>query len=232
MGGLLGDLFGGGGPQQIEIDGNTLGITGTLDVQGGDPNAPLHVNVEKLQNIAPMAVHVKEVNLVDPISIESLFVSQVRNIEPLNIAKFNVTNLPQVNLAMRQLPPVELNVGRLPAVSIGTHQEFDLPSHYEVRARLLGFEFLRVQLSGRTRIAPSERYRREQDRADSRSFPRLATAGNPAIPSIRRETSAVCVSGPPSRGGLRVGHCHCGESDRREAGSGVRFSGSSVSSGG
>jgi hypothetical protein len=203
----------------------------TLEVHGTKDN-PLYMQVQQLQSIAPMAVHLKEVNLVDPISVESLFVSQVRNIEPLNIAKFNVTNLPEVNLALRQLPAVELNVGRLPAVSIGTHQVFEMPSHYQVRARFLGFEFLRVELSGRTRIAPSERYRREQDRDDSRSFPRVATAGNPAIPSIRRETSAVCVSGPPTRGGLRVGHCHCGESDRRGAGSGVRLSGSSVSSGG
>ena len=228
MGGLLGGLFG-GGSQDITVDqGSALQVT-------GDQNNPLYlapvtVNVDELQKISPIAVHLKEVNHIDPLSVESLFVSQVRNIEPLNIAKFNVTNLPQVNLAMRQLPPVELNVGRLPAVSIGTHQEFDLPSHYEVRARLLGFEFLRVQLSGRTRIAPSERYRREQDRDDSRSFPRVATAGNPAIPSIRRETSAVCVSGPPRGGGLRVGHCNCEPEGRR--GSGLRFSGGSVSSGG
>jgi hypothetical protein len=212
--------------QPVRIDPGS-----SLDVQNG-PGSPLHVQVQELQKIAPMAVHLKEVNHVDPLSVESLFVSQVRNIEPLNIARFNVTNLPLVNLALRQMPAVELNVGRLPAVSIGTHQVFDLPSNYVVRARLLGFEFLRVQLSGRTRITPSERYRREQDRADNRSFPRAATAGNPAIPSVRRETSAVCMDGGPHHGGLRVGDCQCGLGVRREGKPGLRVSGNSVSNGG
>jgi hypothetical protein len=87
-------------------------------------------------------------------------------------------------MALRQLPPVELNVGRLPAVSIGTHQVFDIPSYYTIRARILGLEVLRVQLAGSTRIAPVDRFRREQERASNRSFPTVAVAGNPAIPSF------------------------------------------------
>ena len=187
-------------PVHIEIDGKTVEITGSK--QG-----PLYINA--LQNIAPIAAHIKEVNHIDPLSVESLFVSQVRNIEPLNIAKFNVTNLPLVNLALRQIPAVELNVGRLPAVSLGTHQVFDLPSNYMVRARFLGFELFRIQLSGRTRIEPQERSRREQERADNRSFPTVATAGNPAIPSIRMEKETTYTApcpGRPRAGGLRVGH--------------------------
>jgi hypothetical protein len=185
----------------ILIDkGSTVEIT-------GNKQAPLYINA--LQNIAPIATHIKEVNHIDPLSVESLFVSQVRNIEPLHIAKFNVTNLPLVNLALRQIPAVELNVGRLPAVSLGTHQVFDLPSNYMVRAQFLGFELFRIQLSGRTRIEPQERFRREQERADNRSFPAVATAGNPAIPSIRLEKEATYTApcaGRPRDGGLRVGH--------------------------
>jgi hypothetical protein len=154
----------------------------------------------------------------------------VHNIEPLHIAKFNVTNLPLVNLALRQFPAVELNVGRLPAVSLGTHQVFDLPSNYTVRARFLGFELFRIQLSGRTRIEPQERFRREQERADNRSFPTVATAGNPAIPSIRMEKETTYTApcpGRPRAGGLRVGHgLYHGAPPRAARG------GSSLSSGG
>ena len=185
----------------ILIDkGSTVEIT-------GNKQEPLYINA--LQNIGPIAAHIKEVNHIDPLSVESLFVSQVHNIEPLHIAKFNVTNLPLVNLALRQIPAVELNVGRLPAVSLGTHQVFDLPSNYTVRARFLGFELFRIQLSGRTRIEPQERFRREQERADNRSFPAVATAGNPAIPSIRMEKETTYTAPCPERpraGGLRVGH--------------------------
>ena len=194
-------------PVHIEIDGSDVEIRGTSKF-------PLYIDA--LQNIAPIAAHIKEVNHIDPISVESLFVSQVRNIEPINIAKFNVTNLPLVNLALRQIPAVDLNVRRLPAISVGLHQVFDLPSNYMVRARFLGFEVFRLQLSGCTRIEPRERYRREQERADNRSFPTVATAGNPAIPSIRVEQdstyTAPCAghhhpkAQPPRGGGLRVGH--------------------------
>jgi hypothetical protein len=180
----------------------------TIEVKGTDAH-PFYI--QKVQNIAPVAVHIKEVNNIDPISVESLYVSQVRNIEPLRIDKLNVTSLPMVNMALRQIPPVNLSIRDLPAISVGTHQVFDLPSDYVVRARLLGFEVLRVHLSGSTRIAPSERFRREQERADNRSFPTVATAGNPAIPSIRKEKDATCTGAMPcqaqeGRPGIRVGH--------------------------
>ena len=215
-------------PVHIEIDGSDVEIRGTSKF-------PLYIDA--LQNIAPIAAHIKEVNHIDPISVESLFVSQVRNIEPINIAKFNVTNLPLVNLALRQIPAVDLNVRRLPAISVGLHQVFDLPSNYMVRARFLGFEVFRLQLSGCTRIEPRERYRREQERADNRSFPTVATAGNPAIPSIRVEKdstyTAPCAghhhpkAQPPRGGGLRVGRGLYHEAPPRAA-----RGGSSLSSGG
>src|ERR1039457_4645117 len=76
-------------PVHVEIDGSTVEIKGT-------DKYPFYINA--LQNIAPIAAHIKEANHIDPRSVESLFVSQVRNIEPLRITKFNVTNLPLVNL--------------------------------------------------------------------------------------------------------------------------------------
>jgi hypothetical protein len=180
----------------------------------GTPEHPFHI--QDVQNIAPIAAHIKEVNHIDPINVESLFVSQVRNIDPIHVERFNVTNLPLVNMTLRQLPPVELNVGRLPAVSIGTHQVFEIPSFYTLRARFLGLEVLRVQLAGSTRVAPMDRFRREQQRASSRSFPVVATAGNPAIPSFftskggrdkaGQEHSSVSVSGfgPAAAGGTSL----------------------------
>jgi hypothetical protein len=188
----------------IELDnGSTVQVTGT-------PAAPFYI--QQLQNIAPIAAHIKELNNIEPLSVESLFVTQVRNVEPLRIDKFNVTNLPLVNLALRQVPPVELNVRRLPAVSIGTHQVFEMPSQYTVRARFLGFEILRIQLCGKTRIAATETFRREQERTGNRSFPVVATAGNPAIPSTLKEVggsyTGCAPRCPKGSGGLRAGHPH------------------------
>ena len=186
----------------IKEDQPTHNISGSLEVTGRD-SAPFYL--EKVQNIAPVAVHLKEVNHIDPISVESLFISQVRNIEPLSVEKFNVTNLPLVNMALRQMPPVELNIRQLPAVSIGLHQVLDLRSNYQVGARILGLELFRIELAGRTRIAPTERFRQEQDRADNRSFPKVAGAGNPAIPSIQTVKDATCCPAPH---GPRPGGCH------------------------
>ena len=180
--------------------GKDVDVSGSLTINPGshiqiDPGSQIEVQgtdlhpfyIQKLQNIAPMAAHIKEINNIDPITVEALQVSQVRNIEPLKIEEFNVTNLPTVNLSMRQLPPVDLNIRRLPALSVGTHQVFEVPSNYTVRARFLGIEVLRIQLAGRTTIGPRELFRREQERTGSRSFPLVATAGNPAIPSIHIE---------------------------------------------
>jgi hypothetical protein len=191
----------------IKEDQPTHQIDGSLEVKGTNA-APFYL--EKVQNIAPVAVHLKEVNHIDPISVESLFISQVRNIEPLSVEKFNVTNLPLVNMALRQMPPVELNIRQLPAVSIGLHQVLDLRSNYQVGARVLGLELFRIELAGRTRIAPTERFRQEQDRADNRSFPKVASAGNPAIPSIQSVKSETFCPAPhaPHTGGhhgLRAG---------------------------
>jgi hypothetical protein len=211
------------GSLRIEPDSHIKIDPGSqIEVQGTEAH-PFYI--QKLQNIAPIAAHIKEINHIDPISVEALEVSQVRNVEPLKIERFNVTNLPTVNLSLRQIPSVDLNIRRLPALSVGTHQVFDMPSNYVVRARVLGIELLRIHLAGRTRIGPRELFRREQERVGSRSFPVAATAGNPAIPSIHltresRASRAAGISFGSSDAGFRI------------SGPGAGVGTSSVSSGG
>lgn len=155
------------------------------------------LRMEPLRIKTPIAAHIKEVNHIDPLSIEALNVSEVRNIEPLKVEKFNVTNLPMVNMSLRQLPQVDMNIKKIPPLSIGTHQDFHVPSNYMVSGKILGIEFFRVRLDGQTTILPKERYRREQEMVPEKSFAMPAVAGNPAIPSLRSEVSS-CVSYPPS----------------------------------
>ena len=158
-------------------------------------------SIDKVKNIEPVAVHLKEVNHIDPISIDALHVSEVKNIEPLQIAKFNVTNLPMVNVSLQKLPDVGINVKTLPPISVGTHQDFCIPSSYTLHARLLGIEVARLHLHGQTSIVPKERTRREQARADNKSYPTLSTAGNPAIPAHCSEQGQSRCCPPPSCAG-------------------------------
>ena len=71
---------------------------------------PLHIQelagVEPLRigQIAPAAVHIKELNHIDPISVESLRIDEIRNLEPVRIERFDVTRLPTVNLSMSRFP--------------------------------------------------------------------------------------------------------------------------------
>ncbi|MCW5785199.1 MAG: hypothetical protein KIT39_17925 [Nitrospirales bacterium] len=154
--------------------------------------------ISEVRHIAPAAVHIKELNHIDPLTIESLRINEVRNLDPIRVEQFNVTNLPNVNLSLRQLPAVDMNIRRLPPVSIGLHQDFCLPSSYTLRARVLGIEFLRLNLEGRTMVSPREKVRREQSRIPAQSFPQVAIAGNPGIPSRSvTKGSRVVVTGSP-----------------------------------
>lgn len=154
--------------------------------------------ISEVRHIAPAAVHIKELNHIDPLTIESLRINEVRNLDPVRVEQFNVTNLPTVNLSLRQLPAVDMNIRRLPPVSIGLHQDFCLPSSYTLRARLLGIEFLRLNLEGRTMVSPRDKVRREQSRIPAQSFPQVAAAGNPGIPSRSvTKGSRVVVTGSP-----------------------------------
>lgn len=156
-------------------------------------------NIEPLRiaKIAPAAVHVKELNHIDPISIESLRVDEVRNVEPLEIERLDVTHLPTVNLTLGEVPALDLNLRRIPPLAVGLHQEFVLPSEYLIRARLLGLEFLRVQVTGRTLVHPHDQARREVSSSHERSHREVAAVGNPAIPVTCREESAEAVIHKP-----------------------------------
>jgi hypothetical protein len=152
-----------------------------------------------IQKIAPAAVHIKELNQIAPLSVESLRVDHVRHVDPLRVERFDVTHLPTVNLSLSQIPSLDLNVRRVPPVTIAIGQQFELPSRYTMRTKFLGFEVLRIEIDGRTRIVPQDRARREQSRAHERSFPDVAAAGNPAIPTkvIEKGAEAVTRAVPP-----------------------------------
>jgi len=154
------------------------------------------ITVASVQKIAPAAVHIKELNHIDPLTVESLRVDSVRNLEPLNVDRLNVTHLPMVNLSLARMPTMDLNVRRMPPLAVGLHQEFDLPSKYTIHTRLLGFEIVRFDIHGSSRLVPRERARREQSHNHERSFPDVAAVGNPAIPNRCRETSAEAVVRP------------------------------------
>ena len=151
----------------------------------------------KIGRIAPAAIHVKELNNIDPITLEPLRVNEVKNIDPISIPEFNVTRLPTVNLSVRQLPAVDMNIRRLPPVSVGFHQDIHIPSDYQLRARFFGVEFFRMNMTGHTALIPKEKARREQTRTHEKSYPEVATAGNPAIPSKHTEHTSIVVSSCP-----------------------------------
>ena len=112
--------------------------------------------IQRVQNIAPVAVHIKEVNQIDPLTVESLRVDGVRSVEPLRVDRLNITNVPTVNLALDQLPSLSIDVRRVPSLAIGLHQQFDLPSRYTAHVRLLGFEVMRLQVHGCTQVQPRD----------------------------------------------------------------------------
>ncbi|HWF35294.1 MAG TPA: hypothetical protein VG295_07970 [Solirubrobacteraceae bacterium] len=152
-------------------------------------------NIEPLRiaKIAPAAVHVKELNHIDPLTIESLRVDEVKNIDPVKVERFDVTSLPTVNLTIGQAPQLDLNLREIPPFALGLHQDFELPSEYFIRARVLGFEFLRVHVTGRTVMHPRDRTRREVSSSHERSYRELAAVGNPAIPVTCHEDHAEAV---------------------------------------
>ena len=159
-------------------------------------------NIEPLRiaKIAPAAIHVKELNHIDPIAIESLRVNEVRNIEPVSVDRFNVTYLPTVNLSIGDAPQLDLNLREIPPLAVGLHQDFVLPSEYFIRARLLGFEFLRVHVTGRTMMHPRDPVRREVSASHERSYREVAAVGNPAIPvTCTEEQAEVVVHERPRR---------------------------------
>lgn len=153
--------------------------------------------IERIEKIAPAAVHIKELNQIDPLTVESLRVDSVRNLEPLAVDRLNVTHMPMMNLSLSRMPALDVNLRRLPALSVGLDQEFELPSNYTIHTRLLGFEIMRFDVHGSSRLVPRQRARREQSHSHERSYPEVAAVGNPAIPNRCRETGAETVTTAP-----------------------------------
>jgi len=197
---------------------------GDVDIQKVKNIDPIRIReftgVEPLRigQIAPAAVHIKELNHIDPISVESLRIDHVRNLDPVRVERFDVTHLPTVNISLSQLPSMDLNIRRIPPLAIAVQQEFCLPSRYTIHARLMGIEFLRFDIHGRTMVTPKDRVPREQARTHERSFPEVAAAGNPGIPTRRTERVETVdrhlPCGPPSVSGC----AHAGIGGARRAG--------------
>ena len=176
------------------------------------PLQPLTINpvtiasIKQVEKIAPAAVHIKELNQIAPISVNSLRVDHIRHVDPLRVERFNVTHLPIVNLSLSQLPALDLNVRRVPPVTIALGQQFEPPSRYTMRAKILGLELMRIEIDGRTGIVPKDCARREQSRSHERSFPDVAAAGNPAIPTkdIEQCVEAVTRNVPSPQAGSKI----------------------------
>jgi hypothetical protein len=166
------------------------------------PIAPLTVK--------PIAVHLKELNQVAPLTVDSLRVDQVRHVDPLRIDQLNITNLPTVSLALSQLPTLDVTVQRVPPVAVAIQQRFEMCSDYAMTARVLGLPLVRLSLSGRTTITPQDCARREQSRSHERSFTDVAALGNPAIPSRAVETCVQTVARRPAPPPRRRQGVHAG----------------------
>jgi hypothetical protein len=79
-------------------------------------------------------------------------------------------------------------------VAIALQQQLELTSSYTMRARLLGLDVMRMEIQGKTKVVPRDCARREQSRSHERSFPDVAAAGNPAIPTRAIETGTQVVT--------------------------------------
>jgi hypothetical protein len=155
------------------------------------------LRIAEVSHIAPAAVHVKELNHIDPITVESLRVDEVRNIDPVRVERFDVTHLPTVDISMSRMPALDLNVRRMPPVAIAVRQRFVMPSHYTVHATMFGIEVLRLKLHGTTVLNPCDTVPRERTRTHSRSFAEVAAVGNPAIPVRRVSCGPSLNAGRP-----------------------------------
>ena len=153
------------------------------------PLAPLTI---KPLTVTPIAVHLKELNQIAPLTVDSLRIDRVTHIDPLQIDQLNVTGLPTVNLTMSQLPALDINVRKVPPVAIALQQQFEMCSDYGITAKVLGIPLMRLALAGRTTITPVDCTRREQSKSHEKSFTEVAALGNPAIPS-RAVPTSICI---------------------------------------
>lgn len=164
------------------------------------PVAPL--TIEPL-TVLPVAVHLKELNQIAPLVVDSLRVDHVRHIDPLQIDQLNISSLPTVNLTMSQLPTLDISVRRAPPIAVALHQQFEMCSNYAMAAKVLGLPLMTLSITGRTTITPKDCVRPEQSKSHERSFPDVAALGSPGIPTLRVETCTVATrkakGRPPAR---------------------------------
>ena len=150
-----------------------------------------------IYQVAPVGVHIKELNQIAPLAVESLRVDHVRHVDPLRIDRLNITQLPSVNITMSQLPMLDLNVRRVPPVTVALHQQFEMKSNSPMRARVFGLKLRRPDLRAPPCITPRDSARREVSRQHERSFADVAAARKPAIPSHAVEKSCTAVTHRP-----------------------------------
>jgi hypothetical protein len=172
-------------------------VTGVEQLRISQATGIEPLRIAEVSHIAPAAVHVKELNHIDPISVESLHVDEIRNIDPVRVERFDVTHLPTVDISMSRMPTIDLNVRRVPPVAIALRQRFVLPSHYTMHATMFGIEVLRIRLHGRTVVEPCDVVPRERTRTHSRSYPDVAAVGNPGIPARRVRCGPSLNAGRP-----------------------------------
>jgi hypothetical protein len=208
-----------------DVDVTNLPLVG-FDPANNDIGIDEVKNIEPLRiaKIAPAAVHVKELNHIDPLTIESLRIDEVKHIDPVKVDRFDVTSLPTVNLSLSEAPELDLKLRQIPPFAIGLHQDFVLPSEYFIRARFLGLEFLRVHVTGRTVMRARDQVRREVSSSHERSYREVAAVGNPAIPVTCREDYAEAavhdlpLPRAPSRRRVERRHTSSGSSGMRVGG--------------
>jgi hypothetical protein len=202
----------GGSTIRSTVDGTGVGATPIHSVVEGTGNALKPVmseaKINRTRNIDPVAIHVKEVSRIDPVSIESLRVSTVRDIEPLRVEEVNVTSIPTMNHTVRHMPAMDMSVRRVPPMSVGLHQRFEAVSDYTLRASVLGFEVARLSLKGTSVITPQPLNKPERHIERNRSYPVESVAGNPTIPVNCRVKSVEmceprCDHSMPGRGARR-----------------------------
>ena len=203
------------GTPLVAKGGEAMGDVDVKQVKNIDPIRIREVTgVEpiRVSKIAPAAIHVKELNQIDPITVESLRVDEVRNLDPVKIDHFDVTHLPTVNLSLGEVPELALDVRRFPSLAVGLHQNFVLPSEYTIRARVLGFELARLHVTGRTMLHPHDEPRGRWPRATSGATARSPPSGtrpSRGMPRGGRGDDRARAASPPAQAPARSCRAAC-----------------------
>jgi hypothetical protein len=172
------------------------------------------LKIAEVRKIEPVAVHLKELNNIDPLTIDAMHVDSVRNIAPVSIDKLNITRIPHVNLSVRQAPPLDISVRKVPPLDVNLNQTFSVPSSYTVHAQFLGFEFMRFFLHGNTTIYPHDKQPCAYSTTPDKSYP-INQSGNKGSGMVTREMIAQrgMIKGVPA---VRHGKASGGISNKKQ----------------